>query len=50
MLDYTNTKLIERELLLMKLSTLGPEYIHKQLVNAKVKDNFDDSESADEVV
>jgi len=30
-LDYTDTKCIERELLLVKVSTLGPEYIEEQL-------------------
>ena len=30
-LDYTNTKLVERELLLVKTSILGPEMLHKQL-------------------
>ncbi|KAG2180983.1 hypothetical protein INT43_008565 [Umbelopsis isabellina] len=30
-LDYTNTKLVERELLLVKCSILGPEMLHKQL-------------------
>ncbi|KAI9476603.1 MAG: small subunit of acetolactate synthase-domain-containing protein [Benjaminiella poitrasii] len=35
-LDYTNTKLIERELLLIKLSILGPEHLHEQLPTAKL--------------
>lgn len=30
-LDYTETKCIERELLLVKVSTLGPEYVDDQL-------------------
>ncbi|KAI7901332.1 small subunit of acetolactate synthase-domain-containing protein [Cokeromyces recurvatus] len=30
-LDYTNMNIIERELLLIKLSTLGPENVHRQL-------------------
>ncbi|CAO3645222.1 unnamed protein product [Mucor hiemalis] len=35
-LDYSNTKLIERELLLIKLSILGPEHLHEQLPMAKL--------------
>jgi acetolactate synthase-1/3 small subunit len=31
-LDYTNTRLILRELLLVKVSILGPEYLEEQLV------------------
>jgi acetolactate synthase small subunit len=31
-LNYTNTKTIERELLLAKVSILGPEYLEDQLV------------------
>ena len=31
-LDYTNTHCIERELLLAKVSTLGPEYLEEQLL------------------
>ncbi|KDQ57706.1 hypothetical protein JAAARDRAFT_69794 [Jaapia argillacea MUCL 33604] len=31
-LDYTETKSIERELLLVKVSILGPEYLEEQLV------------------
>jgi len=30
-LDYTNTKIISRELLLVKVSILGPEYLEDQL-------------------
>ncbi|EPQ57269.1 acetolactate synthase [Gloeophyllum trabeum ATCC 11539] len=30
-LDYTNTRCIERELLLVKVSILGPEYLEEQL-------------------
>jgi acetolactate synthase-1/3 small subunit len=30
-LDYTNTRVIERELLLVKVSILGPEYLDEQL-------------------
>lgn len=36
MLDYTHTKLIERELLLIKVSILGPEHLHEQLPTAKL--------------
>ncbi|KAI8097702.1 small subunit of acetolactate synthase-domain-containing protein [Halteromyces radiatus] len=44
-LDYTKTKLVERELLLIKVSILGPEHLHEQLPTAK----FDDTvEFADE--
>ena len=32
MLDYTDTHCIERELLLAKVSILGPEYLEQQLV------------------
>ena len=35
-LDYTDTKLIERELLLIKVSILGPEYLHEQLPTTKL--------------
>ncbi|KAI8975125.1 hypothetical protein BDF20DRAFT_876978 [Mycotypha africana] len=35
-LDYTKTKLIERELLLIKVSILGPEHLHEQLPTAKL--------------
>lgn len=31
-LDYTNTRSIERELLLAKVSILGPEYLEEQLL------------------
>ena len=31
-LDYTETRCIERELLLVKVSILGPEYVEEQLV------------------
>jgi len=31
-LDYTETRCIERELVLVKVSTLGPEYVDDQLV------------------
>ncbi|CAO3697631.1 unnamed protein product [Rhizopus stolonifer] len=34
-LDYTKTKLVERELLLLKVSILGPEYLHEQLPTTK---------------
>jgi len=30
-LDYSRTKLVERELLLIKVSILGPEHLHEQL-------------------
>ncbi|KAL1925555.1 uncharacterized protein VTP21DRAFT_438 [Calcarisporiella thermophila] len=30
-LDYSRTKLVERELLLIKVSILGPEYLHEQM-------------------
>lgn len=35
-LDYTHTKLIERELLLIKVSILGPEHLHEQLPTTKL--------------
>lgn len=45
-LDYSNTKLIERELLLIKLSILGPEHLHEQLPMAKLDKEveFEDEE------
>jgi acetolactate synthase-1/3 small subunit len=44
-LDYTHTKLIERELLLLKLSILGPEHLYEQLPTAKLDDDvaYEDS-------
>ncbi|CAO3631560.1 unnamed protein product [Cunninghamella blakesleeana] len=44
-LDYTKTKLVERELLLIKVSILGPEHLHQQLPTAKFDE---DAEFADE--
>lgn len=41
MLDYTKTKLIERELLLIKVSILGPEHLHEQLPTAKLDDEVE---------
>ncbi|KAI8382412.1 small subunit of acetolactate synthase-domain-containing protein [Blakeslea trispora] len=35
-LDYSNTKIIERELLMIKVSILGPEHLHEQLPTAKL--------------
>ncbi|CAO3630176.1 unnamed protein product [Cunninghamella echinulata] len=46
-LDYTKTKLVERELLLIKVSILGPEHLHQQLPTAKFDD---DTEFADEIL
>ncbi|KAI8889123.1 acetolactate synthase [Backusella circina FSU 941] len=40
-LDYTKTKLIERELLLIKVSILGPEHLHEQLPTAKLDDSVE---------
>lgn len=40
-LDYTKTKLIERELLLIKVSILGPEHLHEQLPTAKLDDTVE---------
>ena len=34
MLDYTNTRCVERELLLAKVSTLGPEFAHNDSSNS----------------
>ncbi|KAF7724740.1 hypothetical protein EC973_000768 [Apophysomyces ossiformis] len=47
-LDYTKTKLIERELLLIKVSILGPEHLHEQLPTAKFDDEteFEDEKLA----
>lgn len=41
MLDYTKTKLVERELLLIKVSILGPEHLHEQLPTAKLDDDVE---------
>lgn len=46
-LDYTKTKLVERELLLIKVSILGPEHLHEQLPTSKLDD---DVEFEDEIV
>ncbi|CAG8810634.1 31721_t:CDS:2, partial [Gigaspora margarita] len=40
-LDYTQTSIIERELLLVKVSILGPEHLHEQLIAIK-HDEYDD--------
>ncbi|RUS13779.1 small subunit of acetolactate synthase-domain-containing protein [Endogone sp. FLAS-F59071] len=37
-LDYTNTKLVEREVLLVKVSILGPEHLHEQLATRDLPD------------
>ena len=37
-LDYTNTRCIERELLLVKVSILGPEYLEDQLTGGPSHD------------
>lgn len=37
-LDYTDTKTINRELLLVKVSILGPEYLADQLVGGPSHD------------
>lgn len=37
-LDYTNTRCIQRELLLVKVSILGPEYLEDQLVGGPSHD------------
>ena len=41
MLDYTSTSIIERELLLAKVSILGPEYAQEQLLGPTHSDSFD---------
>lgn len=46
-MDYTKTKLVERELLLIKVSILGPEHLHEQLPTHKLDD---DTEYEDEIV
>lgn len=38
MLDYTDTHCIERELLLVKVSILGPEYVEEQLQGGPTHD------------
>ena len=38
-LDYSRTKIIERELLMIKVSILGPEHLHEQLPTAKLDEN-----------
>lgn len=47
MLDYTRTRTIERELLLAKISILGPEYFEDQLAN-KGPDILPATEGAEE--
>uniref|UniRef100_A0A1D1XMS9 Acetolactate synthase small subunit, mitochondrial n=1 Tax=Anthurium amnicola TaxID=1678845 RepID=A0A1D1XMS9_9ARAE len=37
-LDYTNTMVVERELLLVKVSILGPEHLHEQLKAIKYEE------------
>lgn len=37
-LDYTNTRCIQRELLLVKVSILGPDYLEDQLVGGPTHD------------
>ncbi|RIA93526.1 small subunit of acetolactate synthase-domain-containing protein [Glomus cerebriforme] len=37
-LDYTNTMIVERELLLVKVSILGPEHLHEQLKAIKFEE------------
>lgn len=52
-LDYTNTKLVERELLLVKTSILGPEMLHRQLPDTyhdEHEDHAELDESSDEEV
>ncbi|ORX47058.1 acetolactate synthase [Hesseltinella vesiculosa] len=51
-LDYTKTKLIERELLLIKVSILGPEHLHEQLPTAKLDDQveFEDENLAQQIL
>lgn len=43
-LDYTHSKIVERELLLAKVSILGPEHFHELLAHHR-----EDLEAADEV-
>ncbi|KAI8364288.1 hypothetical protein EDC96DRAFT_575679 [Choanephora cucurbitarum] len=38
-LDYSRTKIIERELLMIKVSILGPEHLHEQLPTAKLDEH-----------
>lgn len=40
-MDYSKTKLVERELLLIKVSILGPEHLHEQLPTAKLDDDVE---------
>jgi acetolactate synthase I/III small subunit len=49
-LDYTNTKLVERELLLVKTSILGPEMLHKQLPDTYQEDHDHDLDDDEEEV
>lgn len=46
-MDYTKTKLVERELLLIKVSILGPEHLHEQLPTHKLDA---DAEYEDEII
>ncbi|KAI8878291.1 acetolactate synthase [Backusella circina FSU 941] len=43
-LDYTRTKLVERELLLIKLSILGPDNLHEQMPTAKFDETVEFSD------
>ncbi|GAA5798208.1 small subunit of acetolactate synthase-domain-containing protein [Helicostylum pulchrum] len=48
-LDYTDTKLIERELLLIKVSILGPDHLHEQM-SFKNQENGLDMDNEEESV
>ncbi|GAA5810598.1 hypothetical protein MFLAVUS_004021 [Mucor flavus] len=43
-LDYTDTKLIERELLLIKVSILGPDHLHEQMGFENQENDLDNRE------
>jgi acetolactate synthase I/III small subunit len=46
-IDYSNTKLVERELLLVKVSILGAEHLHEQMPIDIIRDeNVDMVEEA----
>ncbi|KAG0054448.1 hypothetical protein BGZ83_011242 [Gryganskiella cystojenkinii] len=41
-LDYTGFKIIQRELLLVKVSILGPEHVHMQKLSSASSHNYED--------
>ncbi|KAI8879872.1 acetolactate synthase [Backusella circina FSU 941] len=48
-LDYTKTPLIQRELLLIRVSTLGREYVQQHLQSAVLEDNGQEEDDTEEM-